>query len=182
MKLCKWRELGVLSVALAASTTLVQSNYSAALAETPRSESGYHLAQGADSCRQVIARNGLYVRQAPTVYSRAIGVIQYGRNVTIQPGGDQYWVPISAPLPGYVWANWLTPCDSAYQSPQNCRLVRASERVPIREAPSAESTILGTVAGGRRVTIENRGANGWVPISVPLEGYISSAYLSYCAG
>lgn len=141
-----------------------------------------HLAQAGNTCQKVLARSGLYVREQPTVTGRALGAIQYGRNVTVQPGGStRLWTRISAPLSGYVWANWLGPCDAAaYAPPANCRLVVSGTGAVIRQTPSTEGMIVGQVARGRRVTIENRGANGWVPISAPLEGYISSADLTDC--
>ncbi len=40
---------------------------------------------------------------------------------------------------------------------------------------------LGALANRQRVTIVNRGENGWVPISEPVNGYISGADLKYCS-
>lgn len=143
-------------------------------------QNSFQLAQSA-SCRQVVAESGLYVRESPTVFSEAIGILNYGRNVTVQPGGTDRWVRISAPLAGYVYAGWLGACQSAVSiPPESCRLVIANQGAPIRNLPSTQGMTLGKVASGRRVTIENRGANGWVPISAPLEGYISAAYLTGC--
>lgn len=153
-----------------------------------QNESVYQLAQGSDNCRSVAARNGLYVREDPTVYSRAIGVIPYGRNVTIvesrgvntvggNPGAK--WMPISAPMQGYVYAGYLSSCQES-PPPKNCREVSARGGVYVRQDPSINSDVVGVVPNGRNVTIENRGANGWVPISVPLQGYVSAAYLTYC--
>jgi hypothetical protein len=71
-----------------------------------QNESVYQLAQTSDNCREVAARNGLYVREEPTVYSRALGIIPHGRNVTVveNPGRNMVvgnpgvkWMPISAP-------------------------------------------------------------------------------------
>ncbi|MEG3881184.1 SH3 domain-containing protein [Microcoleus sp. herbarium7] len=140
----------------------------------------FQLAQAAGSCYQVIARNGLDVRRDPTVYSEAIGIINYGRNVTVEPGRTRYWIPISAPLQGYVYANWLAPCGAASLPPNNCRQVVARTSAPVRQEPSITGEIIGSVASGRRVTIENLGADGWGAVSVPLRGYIASEYLAYC--
>lgn len=54
------------------------------------------------SCRQVAMENGLYVRRAPTVYSRAIAQLDYGQRVSTNDTGEQ-WVPITAPIDGYVF-------------------------------------------------------------------------------
>ena len=147
----------------------------------PQKQGEFQLAQAAGSCYQVIARNGLYVRLEPSVSSEAIGIINYGRNVTVEPGGTRYWIPISAPLQGYVFADWLAPCGAASLPPNNCRRVVARTNAPVRLQPSINGEIIGLVARGRRVTIEeNLGANDWVAVSVPLRGYIASEYLAYC--
>ena len=70
------------------------------------------LAQVPDSCRQVIARNGLNVRRQPTANSEAVGIIDSARNVTIQSLGENGrrvrieslgtdgWVPITVLVRG----------------------------------------------------------------------------------
>jgi len=153
-----------------------------------QNEGVYQLAQGSDNCHQVAARNGLYVREDPTVYSGALGILPYGRNVTVveskgantvggNPGAK--WMPISAPLQGYVYAGFLSSCQES-PAPKNCREVSQKGSLYVRREPSINSSVVGVVPNGRNVTIENRGANGWVPISVPLQGYVSAANLTYC--
>lgn len=143
----------------------------------------YQLAQVvSENCRQVSASSGVYVRREPTVYSTALGIIGGGRYVTVAPGGTTDWVPISAPLKGYVFRNFLTSCQSAPPPPSNCRQVSsASGGLNVRQNPSINSAIVGKVVNRRYVTIQNSGANGWVPISVPLQGYVSADYLTYCS-
>lgn len=167
--------------ALATEVTKPQENSTFASAEMfSRNQDEFQLAQSG-SCRQVVAESGLYVREGPTIFSEAIGILNYGRNVTVQPGGTERWVRISAPLAGYVYAGWLGTCQAAVSTPpESCRLVVGNQSTPIHKFPSAGAVTVGTITSGRRVTIENRGANGWVPISAPLEGYISSAYLTGC--
>lgn len=153
-----------------------------------QNQGGYQLTQTSNNCLQVAARNGLYVREEPTVYSRALGIIPYGRNVTVteNPGINTLggnpgvrWMPISAPLQGYVYAGFLSSCQSS-PPPKNCREVSRNGGLYVRQEPSNNSNVVGVVPNGRNVTIENRGANGWVPISVPLQGYVSAANLTYC--
>jgi len=97
------------SEAIASSVNLNGSQLSsqAGLSE-PSSE--LHIAQDLNTCYRVTAESGLYVREEPDVYSEAISVLRFGQNVTIAPGGTENWVPILAPLRGYVWADWLAPC------------------------------------------------------------------------
>lgn len=175
---------------LASSTATPQKIQTSALEKASlQNEGGYQLAQGSDNCHQVTARNGLYVREEPTVYSRAIGVIPYGRNVTVVEnsgantvGGNRgaKWMPISAPLQGYVYAGFLSSCQES-PAPNNCREVALRGTTRVQAEPSINSPIKGVLTYLQRVTLVNRGENGWVPISDPIPGYISSAALRYCS-
>ncbi|MGB3207174.1 MAG: SH3 domain-containing protein [Crinalium sp.] len=62
-------------------------------------------------CRKVTATGGLNVRQQPSINSRIVGRVANRRNVTIRNLGDNGWVRISAPLRGYVAANYLRYCS-----------------------------------------------------------------------
>jgi len=166
----------------AAGTVPPQSLQLSALEKTAFPNMGKHqLAQVSASCRQVSARSGVYVRREPTVYSTALGIVATGRYVTVENSSTKNWVPISAPLKGYVFADYLTSCQSSPPPPSNCRQVAASGGLYVRQAPSINSAVVGKVVNGRYVTIQNPGANGWVPISVPLRGYVSADYLTYCS-
>jgi uncharacterized protein YgiM (DUF1202 family) len=172
-----------------ASTTTLENIQPATSQQKPfQKQDGYQLAQDSDNCHQVVARNGVYIRQAPTVSSRIIGYIPYGRYVTVieNPGSDVVmgnpsvlWYPISAPEQGYVFAQFVGPCQSS-PGPANCREVAARGGLNVRREPSVNSAVVGVVPRGRNVTIENRGVSGWVPISAPFQGYVSSNYLRYC--
>lgn len=122
-----------------------------------QNESVYQLAQTSDNCREVAARNGLYVREEPTVYSRALGIIPHGRNVTVveNPGRNMVvgnpgvkWMPISAPLQGYVYAGFLSSCQES-PPPKNCREASARGGVYVRQDPSINSDIVRVVPNGR---------------------------------
>ncbi len=172
----------------ASTTTLESIQPSTSQPKSFQRQGRYQLAQNSDNCRQVVARNGVYIRQSPTATSRIIGYIPYGRNVTVieNPGSNVVmgnpsvpWYPISAPEQGYVFANFVGPCQSS-PAPANCREVAARGGLNVRREPSANSAVVGVVPRGRNVTIENRGVSGWVPISAPFQGYVSSNYLRYC--
>lgn len=194
-----WQKATIPSLLLSALTAFVAPATAAGTIttqeiQTPQitsfqSEGTYQLAQTSNTCREVSARNGLYVREDPTVYSTALGVLPYGRNVTVveNPGRNVVvgnpgveWMPISAPIRGYVYAGFLSSCQES-PPPNTCREVSARGGVYVRQEPSINGDIVGVVPTGRNVTLENRGANGWVPISVPLQGYVSAAYLTYCS-
>jgi uncharacterized protein YgiM (DUF1202 family) len=60
-----------------------------------------------------------------------------------------------------------------------CRRV-ATNGSPLNVRSTPGGRIIGKLRNRTRVTIVNRGKNGWVPISAPIEGYVSSRYLIYC--
>ncbi|BAZ40457.1 SH3 type 3 domain protein [Calothrix sp. NIES-4101] len=131
----RWRKLPVVSTTLLlAATIFVAPTFANEIEQTQGFESsssersGYLLAQVPASCRQVIARSGLRVREQPSINSRVIGTIQNNRNVTIQTDvNTNGWVPISTPLPGYVYAQYLGMCDTgAAPPPSSCRRIVAS--------------------------------------------------------
>lgn len=70
-----------------------------------------------NNCAEVIALSGLYIRREPTVYSEAIGILNYNTNVIAEAGGTEEWLPISAPLKGYVWRDWVAPCYAPPEVP-----------------------------------------------------------------
>lgn len=66
-----------------------------------------------------------------------------------------------------------------------CRFIRqedvvAQKGIPVRQEPSSESKTVGFISSGRRVILTGQGTNGWLPISVPFKGYVSSGQLVYC--
>lgn len=139
------------------------------------------LAQAADNCRRVFPPEGVYVHTQPTVYGSIIGSIAGGRYVRIESENINDWIPISIPLKGYVFAGYLTSCAPAPPPPPNCRQVAATNGIYVYQQPLAQSPIVGFIASGRYVMIENRSSNGWASISIPLKGYVFANYLSECS-
>jgi uncharacterized protein YgiM (DUF1202 family) len=167
--------------AFAATPTPNQTRQSALENGTSSHRAEFQLAQVTDACRQVSVEGGLYVRAEPTVYSEALGTVTYGRNVTVEtPQGDG-WVAVSAPIPGYMYSQYLSPCDPIAIAPEDCREVTARGGLLVREEPSIDADVVGTIANGRNVTLSGAAAGGWVPIQVPLEGYVSTNYLTLCS-
>ncbi len=166
---------------LLTATVLVAPSFAADKNKT-QIQGEYLLAQVPDSCRQVIARNGLNVRRQPTANSEAVGIIDSARNVTIQSLGENGWIPITAPIQGYVYGGFLGACEVATPPPPtNCRQVAAQRGINVHQAPSTDGERVGVVANGRRVTIESLGTDGWVPITVPVRGYVQTENLAYCS-
>ncbi|MEP0914428.1 hypothetical protein NDI45_26345 [Leptolyngbya sp. GB1-A1] len=126
------------AVANAATANAISSYSAQFLAQESLSQlqPEVQISQSPNTCYQVAAENGMYVREEPTVYSEAIGILNPGQNITLASGntvnqlsvlastedyiwtdwltigpfGTENWMPISAPIRGYVWADWLAPC------------------------------------------------------------------------
>ncbi len=77
-------------------------------------------------CLEVSAKgSGLYLQSQPTVHSEALGILPDGQQVV--PFKNKLfgngWLPISAPMRGYVFAGFLTPCKADTIPPNsNCSL------------------------------------------------------------
>ncbi|MBD2773708.1 SH3 domain-containing protein [Iningainema tapete] len=170
---------------LAVNTDQLQEIESSALETTWQKNQGeYQLAKYSSSCRRVMARNGLYVWRKPNNGS-FVTRLDYGQQVTIRNRGKNGWVPISAPVRGYIFnTNYLASCQAAATPPnQNqCRRVVADSGLVVRRSPSINAVRVGVVPNARNVLIAKRGKNGWVSIAVPLIGYVQSKYLGYCSG
>ncbi len=143
----------------------------------------YQLAQNPANCRRVVTNGDvLVVRSSPS--GQIIGSLSNRTLVTIENRGANGWVPISSPIRGYVSSAYLKLCaepvpPSSTEIPNDnyTRRVAALNGLLVRQDPSINSPIVGSLADGQRIKIVSRGANGWVAISSPITGYVSSAYL-----
>jgi uncharacterized protein YgiM (DUF1202 family) len=136
------------------------------------------------NCRRVKTSDGaaLNVRNAPG--GNIIGTLPDRTLVTINNLGANGWVPISSPQTGYISASYLAQCtDPVIEQPvltSSCRRIAAKEGMPVRQNPSLNGAVLGTLIDGQEIVIVNRGANGWVPISSPINGYVLAVGLVMC--
>lgn len=171
----------------AASTARLIGIQSSAPRQTSfQNQAEYKLAQASDNCRRVDTRSSnLNVRSSPG--GSIIGSLTDKSLVSIENTGSNGWVPISSPRQGYVFGAYLNLCEQPVPPSEtatlldNCRQVGVTGSIRVREEASISSPIIGTLANRQRVTIVNRGENGWVPISEPVMGYISGADLKYCS-
>jgi uncharacterized protein YgiM (DUF1202 family) len=177
-----WQKYTTLTSSLLLTVTVLVAPSFAADTNKTQIQGKYLLAQASENCRLVIARNGLNVPRQPTANSEAVGIIDSARNVTIQSLGENGWVPITAPIQGYVYGGFLGACEAATAPPPtNSSQVAAVRGINVHQAPSTDGESVGVVANGRRVTIESIGRDGWVPITVPLRGYVQAENLAYCS-
>lgn len=137
------------------------------------------------SCRRVniSEESVLNVRLEPG--GKIVGTLSDRALVTIVDGGENGWVSISSPFTGYVYSEYLTSCTTPIVEvdpllTSTCRQVSATDGMQVYQRPSLNGDILGTVADSQQVTIVNRGENGWVPISSPVNGYILGVGLIFC--
>lgn len=137
------------------------------------------------SCRRVNTSGGvaLNVRDAPG--GDIISTLPDKTLVTIVNRGANGWVPISAPQTGYIFASYLAQCtDPIVETPvltNSCRRIAVKEGMTVRQNPSLNGAVLGTLIDGQEISIVNRGANGWVPISSPINGYVLAVGLVMCS-
>ncbi|MBW4575787.1 MAG: SH3 domain-containing protein [Aphanothece sp. CMT-3BRIN-NPC111] len=166
----------------AASTSMPQGIQSSAPGQN---ESEYQLAQASANCRRV-GTNGTALNVRSSAGGTVIGSLPDTTLVTIRNTGTNGWVPISSPRQGYVSGAYLKSCTQPVPPSQtptpgdNCRIVSGTTGLRVRQTASLNAPILGGLTNQQRVTIVNRGTNGWVPISSPVNGYVSGAYLKYC--
>jgi uncharacterized protein YgiM (DUF1202 family) len=67
------------------------------------------------------------------------------------------------------------------QYSSRCRRVMARNGLYVLQKATVDSPVLGLLDYGTNVTIRDRGKNGWVPISSPVNGYIlHTNFLSSC--
>ncbi|MGB3311454.1 MAG: SH3 domain-containing protein [Nodosilinea sp.] len=144
-----------------------------------------------DSCRQVTTNiNGLNVRQGPTLTANVIGVVPGGNTVTLDNIGQNGWAPITEPFNGYVSTSYLVYCSPAATGSVSgtpvadasgvCRQVIVRSGLNVRSEPTVYSARVGALPTGANVTAAGTEVNDWLPISQPIDGYVSARFLGDC--
>ena len=142
------------------------------------------------NCRTVNAPN-VDIRSEPG--GEIVGRLEQNQTVYIANEGRNGWVPIEAPVNGYITAANLKPCspDTAnlYPTTENdsditvpggsCRRTNQAN-VPVFTQPGGQ--IVGQLNAGQTINIANEGENGWVPVETPISGYVDAAKLAPCQG
>lgn len=190
MKMNLWQTSLAVTASLSLSVSTFSVPASAGITQAQGSQSSVQnqpanqlIAQA--NCRRVNTNaSDLNVRSSPN--GPITGSVAKGTLVTVDNVGNDGWVLISSPQRGYVFGQYLAACDQPVPPNQtsttgdNCRQISSAQAVSVRQSPSTNSPILGNLANLQRVTIVNRGASGWVPISAPVTGFIPANTLIYC--
>lgn len=150
----------------------------------------------ANTCRRVTPNiRGLNVRQSPALTANVIGVVPGGSTITLENTGQNGWVPITEPFDGYVSAGYLVYCNSAATDPGIdtpvaaapatgasgvCREVIVRSGLNVRTEPTVYSARVGALPTGTNVTVSGAEVNDWLPISEPIDGYVSARFLGDC--
>ena len=138
-----------------------------------------------DSCRRVNISDDSYLNVRLTPGGKIVGTLSDLDLVTMVERNEQGWVQISSPYNGYVYGDYLTQCNTPIvetepEATSSCRQVAATDGLEVYQSPSLNAGFLGTVVDGQQVTIVNRGDDGWVPISAPVNGYVLGVGLIFC--
>lgn len=133
-----------------------------------------------EQCYEVTTPSGLYVREAPTAGSAAIGVVPYEQNLLVAGNRVGEFVPIAAPVQGYVQSGWLAPCLFTPQLINICPSPINEIEFLLQRDPGSGEAIVGSTNIEQSVIL-NRGNDGtWTAVADPLEGYVPFEYLTYC--
>lgn len=142
------------------------------------------------NCRTVNAPD-VDVRSEPG--GEIVGRLEQNQSVYIANEGRNGWVPIEAPVNGYITAANLKPCSpetaNLYPTTENdsdftvpggsCRRTNQAN-VPVFTQPGGQT--VGQLNAGQTINIANEGRDGWVPVETPIRGYVDAAKLAPCQG
>ncbi|MDZ8089826.1 MAG: SH3 domain-containing protein [Nostoc sp. DedQUE12b] len=184
IKFLDWRK--PLAITATLSLTLTAYPAGSTIPTSHQHSSKYQLVQAPDNCRRVETNgDNLNIRSSPD--GAIIGTLRnYSLVIIEKTNSSSSWVAISSPQSGYISAAYLKQCGQPVPPSQttsqtdNCRKIFVGGVLRVRQEPSINSPILGVLQSGQQVTIKNRGKDGWVPISSPVNGYIPSIVLSSC--
>lgn len=141
----------------------------------------------AGQCRA--AKRDIFIYREANTNSR-VRALQLNEAVTLADNGNNGWIAISAPTTGFVQTADLKPCPSASNpkpdpappapKPTNlCRQVTIVQGLVVRDQPSIEGKIVGSVAHRQQVTLKSDAVTvvdkrSWVEITAPVKGWVSS--------
>jgi putative chitinase len=110
----------------------------------------------------------LNVRGGPDKSNAAIGTVREGTVVTAVAEQDG-WRQITAPVAGWVSAQYLQPVPTA-------QFTVTVPSLNVRSGPDKSNEAVGTVSQGTVVTAV-ADQNGWKRITAPVAGWVSAQYL-----
>lgn len=148
------------------------------------------------NCRQTNRTVDIFAKPSVGADSSTLGILEPEARVTIASAGANGWVPITAPLAGFVIARHLKPCTAVSTSPSeparpvftqhptlvdltpgSCR--RAALGLVVRPRPEVGAEpFAGRLLEGMRATLTGESQMDdedrlWLKISAPYAGWIS---------
>ena len=173
---------GLNAPALALTPTTTTNSIQASELTTFDHQGHLLLAQAAGECRAANRKIDIFSQASVAPGSTTIRTLETNQTVTLTGGGSNGWVPVSAPVSGYVIARYLKSCGSTPPPPPqgSCRRVIAPpEGLIIRSQPISSATQVGGVAVGATVRVtgqsssEDSTGRNWVEITAPTRGWVS---------
>ncbi|HEX6370566.1 MAG TPA: SH3 domain-containing protein [Longimicrobium sp.] len=122
----------------------------------------------AGATRFTVTAETLNVRSGPDRSNAAVGTVSKGTVVT-GAAEQNGWRQISAPVSGWVSAQYLQPVPTA-------QFTVTAESLNVRSGPDKSNAAVGMVSKGTVVTAVGE-QNGWKQITSPVSGWVSAQYL-----
>jgi hypothetical protein len=161
--------------------------------ETPAAETTAAINPADPNCRQTNRTVDIFAKPSVGADSSTLGILEPEARVTIASVGANGWVPVTAPLAGFVIARHLKPCAAVSTEPAqpvfqqdptllnltpgSCR--RAALGLVVRPRPEVGSEpLVGRLQEGMRATLTGESNMDdefrlWLRISAPYAGWIS---------
>lgn len=115
-----------------------------------------------------VTASSLNVRSGPGKTSEVVGTVSEGTVVTAV-AEQEGWRQITAPVSGWVSAQYLQPVPTA-------QFTVTADSLNVRSGPGKTNEAIGTVSTGTVVTaVAQQG--GWMQITSPVSGWVSAQYL-----
>lgn len=129
----------------------------------------------------------LKIRKESTTNCSIIGTIPRGSSITVlgKDGDDWYLVSYNG-IKGYSYASYITLSGKQEEAstitssyPQNGRVSQGTVPLKIREQPTTQSSIKGTIPRGSAITVLEQARRGWYKVIYKgITGYSSADYIT----
>ncbi|MCD8485758.1 SH3 domain-containing protein [Desertifilum tharense IPPAS B-1220] len=126
-------------------------------------------------CRAASRSTFIYNERSPN--STRVRSLLVDEQVRLADNGLNGWIAIDQPISGFIQTNDLKPCGDPLEG--QCRATNRDTF--IYDSPSTNATRTRSLLPNETVTLASGGAEGWVMIRSPIQGYVQAATLRPCA-